>query len=174
MKKVDCLINNASLFENDNIETFTNNSLDNHININLKAPAILSKEFFKIVSKKSTGCIINIIDQRVFKLTPHFLSYTLSKTGLHTLTKITAMGLAPNVRVNGIAPGPTMQNIRQSKKHFKKQYLSTLLKKKVDTSEICSAVKFFLTNKSVTGQIIAIDSGQSLNWKTPDTIKIKE
>ena len=84
------------------------------------------------------------------------------------------MGLAPNIRVNGIAPGPTLKNIRQSKKNFKKQYLSTLLKKQVDTKEICSAVKFFIENKSVTGQIIAIDSGQSLNWKTTDIVEIKE
>jgi enoyl-[acyl-carrier-protein] reductase (NADH) len=84
------------------------------------------------------------------------------------------MSLAPNIRVNGIAPGPTIKNKRQSAKHFKKQYLSTLLKKSVDTKEICSAVKFLITNKSITGQVIAIDSGQNLNWKTPDIIGNKE
>jgi len=174
MKRIDCLINNASLFENDNVNNFTNKSWENHLNTNLRAPAFLSKEFAKLISKKSNGCIINIIDQRIFKPTPHFFSYTLSKIGLQTLTKLTAMGLAPNIRVNGIAPGPTLKNIRQSKKNFKKQYLSTLLKKQVDTEEICSAVKFFIENKSVTGQIIAIDSGQSLNWKTTDIVEIKE
>jgi len=174
MKKIDCLINNASLFENDNINNLTDKSWQNHFNINLRAPAFLSKEFARFISKKSKGCIINIIDQRVFKPTPHFFSYTLSKIGLQTLTKLTAMGLAPNIRVNGIAPGPTLKNIRQSKKNFKKQYLSTLLKRKVDTQEICSAVGFFIKNKSITGQIIAIDSGQSLNWKTTDIIGIKE
>ena len=174
MKGVNCLINNASLFENDNIKNFSIKGWDKHININLKAPAILIKQFAKIVSKNIKANIINIVDQRVFKLTPYFLSYTLSKTGLYTLTKTSAMSLAPNIRVNGIAPGPTIKNKRQSAKHFKKQYLSTLLKKSVDTKEICSAIKFLITNKSITGQVIAIDSGQNLNWKTPDIIGSKE
>ena len=174
MKGVNCLINNASLFENDNIKNFSIKGWDKHININLKAPAILIKQFAKIVSKNIKANIINIVDQRVFKLTPYFLSYTLSKTGLYTLTKTSAMSLAPNIRVNGIAPGPTVKNKRQSAKHFKKQYLSTLLKKSVDTKEISSAIKFLITNKSITGQVIAIDSGQNLNWKTPDIIESKE
>ena len=174
MKGVNCLINNASLFENDNIKNFSIKGWDKHININLKAPAILIKQFAKIVSKNIKANIINIVDQRVFKLTPYFMSYTLSKTGLYTLTKTSAMSLAPNIRVNGIAPGPTIKNKRQSAKHFKKQYLSTLLKKSVDTKEICSAIKFLITNKSITGQVIAIDSGQNLNWKTPDIIGSKE
>ena len=174
MKGVNCLINNASLFENDNIKNFSIKGWDKHININLKAPAILIKQFAKIVSKNIKANIINIVDQRVFKLTPYFLSYTLSKTGLYTLTKTSAMSLAPNIRVNGIAPGPTVKNKRQSAKHFKKQYLSTLLKKSVDTKEISSAIKFLITNKSITGQVIAIDSGQNLNWKTPDIIGSKE
>ena len=174
MKGINCLINNASLFENDNIKNFSIKRWEKHLNINLKAPALLIKQFSKVVSKKTKANIINIVDQRVFKLTPYFLSYTLSKTGLYTLTKTSAMSLAPNIRVNGIAPGPTLKNKRQSSKHFKKQYLSTLLKKSVDTKEICSAIKFLITNKSITGQIIAIDSGQNLNWKTPDIIGIKE
>ena len=174
MKGVNCLINNASLFENDNIKNFSIKGWDKHININLKAPAILIKQFAKIVSKNIKANIINIVDQRVFKLTPYFLSYTLSKTGLYTLTKTSAMSLAPNIRVNGIAPGPTVKNKRQSAKHFKKQYLSTLLKKSVDTKEICSAIKFLITNKSITGQVIAMDSGQNLNWKTPDIVGSKE
>ena len=106
---------------------------------------------------------------------PHFFfSYTLSKTGLYTLTKTSAMSLAPRVRVNGIAPGPTIKNKRQSKSHFRKQYLSTLLKKQVDVEEICGAVDFFIKNRSITGQVISIDSGQSLNWQTPDVLRGKE
>jgi NAD(P)-dependent dehydrogenase (short-subunit alcohol dehydrogenase family) len=174
MKGVNCLINNASLFEYDSIKNFSIKRWNNHLNINLRAPIILIKEFSKLVPKNVKANIINMIDQRVFKLTPFFLSYTLSKTGLYTLTKTSAMSLAPNIRVNGIAPGPTIKNKRQSLKHFKKQYLSTLLKKSVDTKEICSAIKFLITNKSITGQVIAIDSGQNLNWKTPDIIGIKE
>ena len=174
MKGVNCLINNASLFENDSVKNFSIKRWNKHLNINLRAPVILIKQFSKLVPKNVKANIINIIDQRVFKLTPFFLSYTLSKTGLYTLTKTSAMSLAPNIRVNGIAPGPTIKNKRQSLKHFKKQYLSTLLKKSVDTKEICSAIKFLITNKSITGQVIAIDSGQNLNWKTPDIIGTKE
>ena len=174
MKGVNCLINNASLFENDSVKNFSIKKWNKHLNINLRAPVILIKQFSKLVPKNVKANIVNIIDQRVFKLTPFFLSYTLSKTGLYTLTKTSAMSLAPNIRVNGIAPGPTIKNKRQSLKHFKKQYLSTLLKKSVDTKEICSAIKFLITNNSITGQVIAIDSGQNLNWKTPDIIGIKE
>jgi NAD(P)-dependent dehydrogenase (short-subunit alcohol dehydrogenase family) len=174
MKGVNCLINNASLFENDNIKNFSIRVWDKHLNINLRAPAILIKQFSKLVSKSIKANVINVIDQRVFKLTPFFLSYTLSKTGLYTLTKTSAMNLAPNIRVNGIAPGPTIKNKRQSLKQFKKQYLSTLLKKSVDTKEICSAIRFLIINKSITGQVIAIDSGQNLNWKTPDIIGTKK
>ena len=173
MKFFDCLVNNASLFENDKLENFTSESWENHISTNLKAPALLSKEFSKNVRGKNNN-IINIIDQRIFKLTPYFFSYTLSKTGLYTLTKTSAMSLSPDIRVNGIAPGPTIKNKRQSEKHFKSQYLATPLKQQVDVNEICNAVDFFIKNSSITGQVLAIDSGQSLNWQTPDIIKGKE
>ena len=169
LKYFDCLINNASLFENDTLKNFTFKSWDKHLDVNLKAPAYLTKEFAKNTKGKNNN-IINIIDQRVFKLTPFFLSYTLSKTGLYTLTKTSAMSLAPNIRVNGIAPGPTIKNKRQSDKHFKKQYLATPLKRQVNVEEICNAVDFFIKNSSITGQVLAIDSGQNLNWQTPDII----
>ena len=173
LKYFDCLINNASLFENDKLENFTSDSWENHISTNLKAPATLTKEFSKNVRGKNNN-IINIIDQRVFKLTPFFFSYTLSKTGLYTLTKTSAMSLAPNIRVNGIAPGPTLKNKRQSEKHFKKQYLATPLRRQVEVEQVCNAVDFFIKNKSITGQVIALDSGQSLNWQTPDIMEGKE
>ena len=165
----DCLINNASLFENDKLENFTTDSWGQHLRTNLRTPALLSKEFAKNV-RKGNNNIINIIDQRVFKLTPYFFSYTISKTGLYTLTKTSAMSLAPNVRVNAIAPGPTIKNQRQSEKHFKKQYLATPLKRQVGVEQICSAVDFFIKNISITGQVLAIDSGQNLNWQTPDVL----
>ena len=173
LKFFDCLINNASVFENDKLENFNNDSWEKHIFTNLKAPAILSREFKKNIKGRNNN-IINIIDQRVFKLTPFFFSYTLSKTGLYTLTKTSAMSLAPTIRVNGIAPGPTIKNKRQSENHFKKQYKATPLKKQVDVEEICNAVDFFIKNSSITGQVISIDSGQSLNWQTPDIMKGKE
>ena len=173
LKYFDCLINNASLFENDKLENFTTDSWGRHLRTNLRAPALLSKEFSKNIRGKNNN-IINIIDQRVFKLTPYFFSYTISKTGLYTLTKTSAMSLAPNIRVNGIAPGPTLKNKRQSEKHFKKQYMATPLKRQVDVEQICNAVDFFIKNRSITGQVIAVDSGQSLNWQTPDLLGLKE
>ena len=169
LKYFDCLVNNASLFENDKLDNFTTDSWGRHLRTNLRTPALLSKEFAKNIKGKNNN-IINIIDQRVFKLTPFFFSYTLSKTGLYTLTKTSAMELAPNIRVNGIAPGPTIKNKRQTDMHFKKQYLATPLKQQVNVKDICSAVDFFIKNSSITGQVIAIDSGQSLNWQTPDVI----
>ena len=144
LKFFDCLINNASLFENDKIENFTTDSWGKHLRTNLRTPALLSKAFARNIKGKNNN-IINIIDQRVFKLTPFFFSYTISKTGLYTLTKTSAMSLAPNIRVNGIAPGPTLKNKRQSEKHFKKQYMATPLKKQTDVQEICNAVDFFIT-----------------------------
>jgi len=169
LKFFDCLVNNASLFENDKLENFSLDSWSKHLRTNLRAPALLIKEFAKNVKGKNNN-IINIIDQRVFKLTPYFFSYTLSKTGLYTLTKTSAMSLAPNIRVNAIAPGPTIKNQRQSEKHFKKQYLATPLKRQVDVEQICNAVDFFIKNISITGQVLAIDSGQNLNWQTPDVM----
>jgi len=173
MSGLDCLVNNASIFEKDNISSFSEKSFNNHININLKAPAILTQDFKKYLKSKK-GNIINIIDQRIFKLTPFFFSYTLSKAGLQTLTKTSAMSLAPNIRVNGIAPGPTIKNKRQSEKHFKKQYKSLILESKVDPENICKTVKYFINNNNVTGQIVSVDSGQSLAWKTPDIINTEE
>ena len=162
--KVNCLINNASLFENDDILNFKDRNWNNHLNINLLAPTILTRQFAKQAQKKTISNIINIIDQRVFKLTPVFLSYTLSKSALHTLTKTMAMRLSPNIKVNGIAPGPTIKSKRQTSKHFNRQTKSTLLKKAVDPKDICDTVDFFINNNSVTGQVIAVDSGQNLNW----------
>jgi len=173
LKYFDCLINNASLFENDKLENFSMDSWGNHLRTNLRAPALFSKEFAKNI-KNANNNIINIIDQRVFKLTPYFFSYTISKTGLYTLTKTSAMTLAPNIRVNGIAPGPTIKNKRQSVKHFRKQYMATPLKRQVDVEQICNAVDFFIKNRSITGQVLAIDSGQNLNWQTPDIMGGKE
>jgi NAD(P)-dependent dehydrogenase (short-subunit alcohol dehydrogenase family) len=173
MKGLNCLINNASLFENDDLQNFTDKSFTKHLNINLKAPAILIQNFKKLL-KNSKGNIINIIDQRVEKLTPYFFSYTLSKSTLVTLTKTTAMRLAPNIRVNGISPGPTLKNSRQSESHFKKQWKSVLLKKKVELESICEGIKFLIKNDNITGEIINIDSGQRLAWDTPDIINVKE
>ena len=161
---IDCLINNAALFEKDDILNFTAKSWNDHLNINLLAPTILIKQFAKQASKKTVSNIINIIDQRIFNLTPFFMSYTISKSGLQTLTKTMAMRLGPNIKVNAIAPGPTIKSKRQTDKHFKNQVRSTILKKPVRSEDICDTVEFLINNNSVTGQIIAVDSGQNLSW----------
>jgi len=173
MKGLDCLVNNASIFEKDDLINFSEKSFNKHIIINLHSPAILTQNFKKYLKSKK-GNIINIIDQRVFKLTPFFFSYTLSKTGLQTLTKTSAMKLAPNNRVNGIAPGTTIKNKRQSEKHFKKQWKSLILEEKVNPENICATVKYLIKNDNITGQVISVDGGQSLAWKTPDIINTKE
>ena len=160
---IDCLVNNAALFEKDDIANFTTKSWNDHLNINLLAPAILTKQFAKQASKKTVSNIINIIDQRIFNLTPFFMSYTISKSGLQTLTKTMAMRLGPNIKVNAIAPGPTIKSKRQTDKHFRNQVRSTLLKKSVKAEDICNAVEFLINNNSITGQIIAVDSGQNLS-----------
>ena len=173
MRGLDCLVNNASIFENDSLINFSDKSFLKHININLKAPAILTRDFAKKFKGKN-GNIINIIDQRVEKLTPFFFSYTMSKSSLVTLTKTSAMKFAPNIRVNAVSPGPTLKNKRQSEKHFKKQWKATILEKKVDTKNVSSAVKFLINNNNITGQVINVDSGQRLAWKTPDISNAKE
>tara|TARA_B100001741_G_C16422729_1_gene537044 strand:- start:26 stop:781 length:756 start_codon:yes stop_codon:yes gene_type:complete len=173
MRGLDCLINNASVFEKDDLINFSEKSFTRHMNVNLKAAAVLIKDFKKFLKFKK-GNVINIIDQRIKKLTPFFFSYTLSKAALATLTKTTAMKLAPDIRVNGVSPGPTIKNKRQSEKHFKAQWKSTILKKQVDINNICKTVKFLIENDNITGQIISVDSGQSLAWKTPDIINAKE
>ena len=165
---IDCLVNNAALFEKDDIANFTTKSWNNHLNINLLAPTILTKQFAKQAPKKIVSNIINIIDQRIFKLTPFFMSYTISKSGLQTLTKTMAMRLGPNIKVNAIAPGPTIKSKRQTDKHFKNQIKSTLLKRSVKTEDICDAIEFLINNNSITGQIIAVDSGQNLSWNRND------
>ena len=161
---IDCLVNNAALFEKDDIANFTTKSWNDHLNINLLAPTILTKQFAKQTSKKTVSNIINIIDQRIFNLTPFFMSYTISKSGLQTLTKTMAMRLGPKIKVNAIAPGPTIKSKRQSERHFKNQVRSTILKKPVRTEDICDTVEFLINNNSITGQIITVDSGQNLSW----------
>ena len=160
---IDCLINNAALFEKDDISNFTTKSWNDHFNINLLAPTILTKQFVKQASKKTVSNIINIIDQRIFNLTPFFMSYTISKSGLQTLTKTMAMRLGPNIKVNAIAPGPIIKSKRQTDRHFRNQVKSTLLKKSVRLEDICDTVEFLINNNSITGQIVAVDSGQNLS-----------
>ena len=160
---IDILINNASAFEFDSIKKTSYKVFDNHIDVNLKAPFFLSKCFVENYKKKN-GLIINIIDQRVKNITPYFTSYTLSKSALYTLTKSLAIFLAPYIRVNGVSPGPTLKSKNQTQNQFNAQVRRTPLKKQVELSEINNAVDYLINNKSVTGEILTLDSGQSLGW----------
>ena len=160
---IDILINNASTFEFDTIKKTSIKTFDKHINVNLKAPFFLSKSFVQQLLNKN-GLIVNIIDQRVKNITPYFTSYTLSKSALYTMTKSLAVFLAPKIRVNGISPGPTLKSVNQTPKQFKNQISRTPMKRKVELDEINNALGYLIKNKSVTGEILTLDSGQSLGW----------
>ena len=165
---ITALVNSASLFENDDWETATRASWDKHMEVNLRAPFALSLAFARALPENLHGAIVNIIDQRVLKPTPQFLSYSLSKAGLYWLTTTLAQGMGPRVRVNGIGPGPTLRNARQSEADFQRQREATILKTGAEPQDVCDAVRYLLEAKSVTGQMIAVDGGQHLIWKTPD------
>ena len=161
---VDCLINNASTFSYDNLKNMTANTWNNHIVPNLYAPLMLSKEFVKALPSKKNGNIFNIIDQRVLNLTPHFLSYTASKSGLWTMTKTLALELAPKIRVNAIGPGPTIKSKFQTDEEFKSQCKSLPLQKGAKPEQVAETISFLLKVNSITGQMIALDGGQHLGW----------
>ena len=162
-----CLINNASLFQKDTVHTATRESWDSHITTNLRAPFVLMQDFARQLPPELTGVIINLIDQRVWRLTPFFTSYTVSKVGLWTLTQTVALALAPRIRVNAIGPGPTLPSARQTAEQFTRQCLSMPLRHGSTPEEIASAVRFLINAPSMTGQMLALDNGQHLGWAHP-------
>ena len=157
-----CLINNASEFLVDTLTTATMETWDTHLDINLKAPVFLAQSLFLNLADGETGNVINIIDQRVWNLTPDFFSYTISKAGLWTATRTLAQALAPRVRVNAIGPGPVLKSIHQTESDFAAESRSTLLQRGPSLAEICAAVRFILDAGAMTGQMIALDGGQHL------------
>jgi NAD(P)-dependent dehydrogenase (short-subunit alcohol dehydrogenase family) len=159
-----CLVNNASLFERDEALTATRVSWDRHMETNLRAPFVLMQGFARLLPAEAEGVIVNILDERVWKLTPHFTSYTLAKAGLWTLTRTMALALAPRIRVNGVGPGPTLPSPRQSPEQFRRQIEAMPLERGASPEEIAAAVKFILSAPSMTGQMIALDGGQHLGW----------
>ncbi len=171
---VTCLINNASRFERDSAIELSAEEWDAHQSINLRAPVFLAKAFAKALPDSMNGNVINIIDQRVWRLTPDFFSYTISKSGLWTATQTLAQALAPRIRVNAIGPGPTLPSKRQSPDGFARQQEAVLLQRGPELDEICAAARFILSAWSMTGQMIALDGGQHLAWQTPDVIDIGE
>jgi NAD(P)-dependent dehydrogenase (short-subunit alcohol dehydrogenase family) len=162
-----CLVNNASVFEMDKVETATRDSWDRHIETNLRAPLVLSQAFARQLPPHAEGNIINLLDQRVWKLTPYFLSYTVAKMGLWTLTRSLALGLAPRIRVNGIGPGPTLPSPRQSEEQFQAQSAAMPLGHGASAEEIAAAALYILSARSMTGQMIALDGGEHLGWQVP-------
>jgi NAD(P)-dependent dehydrogenase (short-subunit alcohol dehydrogenase family) len=162
------LINSASLFENDDWQSASRASWDAHMETNLRAPLLLSQLFAQQLPTGAQGNIINIIDQRVLKPTPQFLSYSLSKAGLYWLTTTLAQGMGPRIRVNAVGPGPTMRNARQSQEDFDRQKGATILKRGAEPADICAAIRYLLEAEAVTGQMLAVDGGQHLIWQTAD------
>ena len=171
------LVNNASVFEYDTIQSATRESWDRHMNSNLRAPFVLSQQFAaqapKAITdangaKRAESVIINMVDQRVKKLTPEFMTYTLAKMGLWALTQTSARALAPDIRVNAIAPGSTIKGTRQSDAHFDGQRTNTILERGPNPADITATVSYIVNNPALTGQVIAVDGGQHLAWQTPD------
>ncbi len=176
------LVNNASIFEHDTLATATWDSWDRHIGSNLRAPFELTQAFAAQVPKGrrdvhgeplATGVVVNLIDQRVLKLTPEFMTYTIAKMGLWAFTRTAAQALAPDIRVNAIGPGPTMQGARQSPGHFAAQRAATVLGRGASPAEICAALRFILDAPGLTGQLLCIDGGQHLAWRTPDVLGVE-
>lgn len=165
---IDVLINNASIFEPDQLNDLDEKLWDQHFNIHLKSPAFMTDALAKRLGGEE-GMIINIIDQRVWRLNPTFFSYTLSKSALWTATQTMAQALGPNIRVNAIGPGPALKNDRQNDEDLAQQIDALILQRGPELSEFGATIRYLWDAKSVTGQMIALDGGQHLAWKTPDT-----
>ena len=179
---ITVLINNASIFEYDTIRSATRESWDRHMESNLRAPFVLTQAMARAVPEPAPddagepvaqGLVVNMIDQRVHKLTPEFMTYTLAKMGLWALTRTAAQALAPRVRVNAIGPGPTLRGSRQSDAHFKRQRQSTILRRGANESDVAAALGYFLSAPAITGQLLCVDGGQHLGWQTPDVLGVE-
>ncbi|WBU63331.1 SDR family oxidoreductase [Paracoccus aerodenitrificans] len=176
MGQVSVLINNASVFERDDIHSATQDSWQRHIGSNLRAPFFLTQAFARQAPKAdrsgeepvATSLVVNMVDQRVLKPTPEFITYSIAKAALWEMTRMLAQALAPDIRVNAIGPGPTLQGARQSADEFAAQRASTILNRGADPDDIARTLLYLLSAKSVTGQLFCVDGGQHLAWQTPD------
>lgn len=171
---VRLLVNNASLFEDDSAQDFDWPAWDRHFALHLKAPALLTRAMAAALPKDSDGLVVNIIDQRVWRPTPKFFSYTLSKSALWTATRTMAQAHAPRLRVNAIGPGPTLANDRQDEADFARQIDGLILRRGPELAEFGATIRYLWGARSVTGQMIALDGGQHLAWQTPDIYGIAE
>ncbi|MBA3446905.1 MAG: SDR family oxidoreductase [Pseudaminobacter sp.] len=168
------LVNNASVFEYDEVTEFEWDAWDRHFAVHVKAPALLARRFAEALPDGGEGLIVNIIDQRVLKLTPRYFSYQLSKSALWTATRTMAQALAPRIRVNAIGPGPTFSNPRQEPDDFQAQLDGLILRRGPELSEFGATIRYLYDARSVTGQLIALDGGQHLAWQTPDVTGMAE
>jgi NAD(P)-dependent dehydrogenase (short-subunit alcohol dehydrogenase family) len=167
---ITLLVNSASLFEDDRVGGLDAAGLDAHYQTNLRAPVLLAQAFAAALAPARDGLIVNILDQRVWRLTPQFFSYTLSKAALWTATQTLAQALAPRIRVNAIGPGPTLPSIHQAPGDFEAESAAVPLGRGPTPGEIAAALRYLIDAPSVTGQMIAVDGGQHLGWRTPDVI----
>ena len=170
---VSLLVNNASVFLEDEFGALDIDVWRRQFQINLTAPVFLAQAFAEQLPSGVSGNIVNVIDQRVWKLTPQMLSYTLAKSALWTATRTMAQALAPQIRVNGIGPGPTFPNARDGEAGMANEAAGTLMGRAIDPAEIAAAVRFLVASPSMTGQMLAIDGGQHLAWLTPDIVDTK-
>jgi NAD(P)-dependent dehydrogenase (short-subunit alcohol dehydrogenase family) len=167
---VTLLVNSASTFEDDRLATATRQSWDAHLDANLRAPVVLAQAFAAALPPEVQGLIVNIVDQRVLAPNPQFFSYSLSKAGLWWATRTMAQALAPRIRVNAIGPGPTLPSVHQAPGEFEREAAGTPLERAVSPDDIAGALRYLIDATAVTGQMIAVDAGQHLGWRTPDII----
>ncbi len=167
---VTLLVNNASMFARDSITSIDVPTWNRQFSVNIRAPSVLAGMMATALPADARGAIINILDQRVWKLTPEFYSYTLSKAAMWAATQTMSQALAPRIRVNAVGPGPTMANAEDGDELFQKEAAGTLLGRPVLPDEIADAVLYLANARSITGQMLAVDSGQHLAWRTPDIV----
>lgn len=163
------LVNNASVFADDRLDTITGDSWNAHLDTNLRAPVLLAQTFARQAPEGSA--IVNILDQRVLKPDPRFFSYGLSKAALWHATRTMAQALAPRIRVNGVGPGPTLPSVHQTDADFAAEAAATPLQRAGSPEAVAAAVRWLVDAELVTGQMIAVDGGQHLAWKTPDIVE---
>lgn len=167
---VTLLVNNASVFQDDRVQSLSRASWDAHMETNLRAPIVLSQAFAAELPEGREGLIINLLDQRVLKPNPQFFSYGLSRAALWTATRVMAQALAPRIRVNAIGPGPTLPSIHQTDALFEAEAHNVLLERRSSPEDIAAAARYLIDARQVTGQMIAVDGGQHLAWRTPDVL----
>lgn len=159
------LVNNASIFEADEADTFEAAGFDRHMAVNLRAPALLAQKFVAALPPAAEGAIVNVVDQRVLRPDPHYFSYSISKAGLLAATKTMAQAFAPRVRVNAVGPGPVLPNLNEGQEAFDAEVAVAPLRRAVAPEEIADAVAWLMAAPGVTGQMIAVDAGQHIAWK---------